>query len=40
LVQGAVGLHLTDDVVYQLQQVVLPLAHQHTYLAMGKWGIQ
>ena len=40
LAQGAVGLHLTDDVVYQLQQVVLSLAHQHAYLAMRKGGIQ
>ena len=40
LSEGAVGLHATDDVVGQLEQVVLPFAHQHTNLPMIKRLVQ
>ena len=40
LAEGAVGLHAADDVVDQLEQVVLPFAHQHTNLSVGEGCVQ
>ena len=32
--------HLADDTIHYLKQVLLPLAHQHTNLAMSKGVVQ
>ena len=40
LPKRAVGLHLTDDIVHHLQEILLPFLHEDTNFAMSKWSVQ
>ena len=38
--ERAVGLHLTDDIVNHLQEILLSLPHEDTNFTMSKWSVQ
>ena len=40
LAKRSVGLHLTDDIVHHLQEILLSLLHEDTNFTMSKWSVQ